>query len=229
MLRLGAAGRWLSRRALPARIATPAAATGSTSIRMRVVQDLPLGMRQRVEILKALMRDVDLLVLDEPTSILAPREVEGLSACCASSRPTAARSSSSRTSCTKSSRSATTSWCCATARSRAARRSRARHARGLAHMMVGRDAGRAAAARRPRLRRRALVATRLERGGFLRPAAPEGRELRACAAARSSRSPASTATASPNCATSWQVSRARSPERSRSTAGRDGLDVERSA
>src|SRR6185436_18500857 len=39
---------------------------------------LPLGMRQRVEIVKALMREAHLLVLDEPTSILSPPEIEGL-------------------------------------------------------------------------------------------------------------------------------------------------------
>ncbi|WP_282609727.1 ABC transporter ATP-binding protein [Pelagibius sp. Alg239-R121] len=37
---------------------------------------LPMGMRQRVEILKVLYRDVDLLILDEPTSVLAPNEIE---------------------------------------------------------------------------------------------------------------------------------------------------------
>ncbi len=37
---------------------------------------LSMGMRQRVEILKVLYRDVDLLILDEPTSVLAPPEVE---------------------------------------------------------------------------------------------------------------------------------------------------------
>lgn len=37
---------------------------------------LPIGMRQRVEILKVLYRDASLIVLDEPTSVLAPNEIE---------------------------------------------------------------------------------------------------------------------------------------------------------
>jgi general nucleoside transport system ATP-binding protein len=40
------------------------------------VWKLPIGMRQRVEILKALYRKASILVLDEPTSVLAPREIE---------------------------------------------------------------------------------------------------------------------------------------------------------
>src|SRR5262245_45805986 len=40
--------------------------------------ELPVGARQRVEIAKALVRDVSLLVLDEPTAVLAPREVDDL-------------------------------------------------------------------------------------------------------------------------------------------------------
>jgi ABC-type uncharacterized transport system ATPase subunit len=42
------------------------------------IGDLPLGRRQRVEILKAILRQAELLVLDEPTSNLAPSEVADL-------------------------------------------------------------------------------------------------------------------------------------------------------
>jgi ABC-type uncharacterized transport system ATPase subunit len=42
------------------------------------VRDLSLGRRQRVEILKCLMRGADLLILDEPTSNLSPPEVASL-------------------------------------------------------------------------------------------------------------------------------------------------------
>ena len=38
--------------------------------------DLSVGEQQRVEILKALYRDVDLLILDEPTGVLTPKETE---------------------------------------------------------------------------------------------------------------------------------------------------------
>jgi simple sugar transport system ATP-binding protein len=43
-----------------------------------VVEDLPVGLQQRVEILKALSRDAKLLILDEPTAVLTPQEADGL-------------------------------------------------------------------------------------------------------------------------------------------------------
>lgn len=43
-----------------------------------IVEDLPVGMQQRVEILKALRKEVDLLILDEPTAVLTPQETDEL-------------------------------------------------------------------------------------------------------------------------------------------------------
>ncbi len=42
------------------------------------VGDLSVGLQQRVEILKLLYRRADILILDEPTAVLAPQEVEAL-------------------------------------------------------------------------------------------------------------------------------------------------------
>ncbi|HBY08539.1 MAG TPA: heme ABC transporter ATP-binding protein [Chloroflexi bacterium] len=43
-----------------------------------IVEELPVGIQQRVEIVKALYRKAKILVLDEPTAVLTPQEVEGL-------------------------------------------------------------------------------------------------------------------------------------------------------
>jgi ABC-type uncharacterized transport system ATPase subunit len=42
------------------------------------IKDLPVGIQQRVEIIKVLYRDAEILILDEPTAVLTPNEVEGL-------------------------------------------------------------------------------------------------------------------------------------------------------
>lgn len=43
-----------------------------------VIRDLPVGIQQRVEIIKALYRNADILILDEPTAVLTPQETRGL-------------------------------------------------------------------------------------------------------------------------------------------------------
>jgi general nucleoside transport system ATP-binding protein len=42
------------------------------------VKDLPVGVQQRVEIIKLLYRKADILILDEPTAVLTPQEVDEL-------------------------------------------------------------------------------------------------------------------------------------------------------
>src|SRR6185369_8212213 len=43
-----------------------------------LIKDLPVGIQQRVEIIKVLYREANILILDEPTAVLTPQEVEGL-------------------------------------------------------------------------------------------------------------------------------------------------------
>jgi ABC-type uncharacterized transport system ATPase subunit len=42
------------------------------------IEDISVGMQQRIEILKALYRGVEILILDEPTAVLTPQEIEEL-------------------------------------------------------------------------------------------------------------------------------------------------------
>ncbi len=43
-----------------------------------LIEDLPVGVQQRVEIIKSLIRDAKVLVLDEPTAVLTPQETDEL-------------------------------------------------------------------------------------------------------------------------------------------------------
>jgi len=43
-----------------------------------LIKDISVGMQQRVEILKMLYRNADILIFDEPTAVLTPQEIDGL-------------------------------------------------------------------------------------------------------------------------------------------------------
>ncbi len=43
-----------------------------------LISDIPVGMQQRVEIIKLLFREANILIMDEPTAVLTPQEVEEL-------------------------------------------------------------------------------------------------------------------------------------------------------
>ena len=59
-----------------ARIRTLSAEFGLSVNPDAVIENLSVGQQQRVELLKALYRQAELLILDEPTAVLAPQEVE---------------------------------------------------------------------------------------------------------------------------------------------------------
>lgn len=73
-----ATGRRLDLRAVGRTAQTVAESLGfSLDLRVRI-DKLSVGARQRIEIVKALQAGADVLVLDEPTAVLAPREIEEL-------------------------------------------------------------------------------------------------------------------------------------------------------
>lgn len=78
MLGWQAAGRILRRNEISARVREASQRFGLDLDPEARVADLSLGRRQRVEILKAVLREAELLILDEPTSNLAPTEVADL-------------------------------------------------------------------------------------------------------------------------------------------------------
>ncbi len=68
----------LDKRAAAARIRTLSQQFGLLIDPEAVVEDLPVGSQQRVEIIKALYRNADILILDEPTAVLTPQEANEL-------------------------------------------------------------------------------------------------------------------------------------------------------
>jgi simple sugar transport system ATP-binding protein len=68
----------LDRRAAERRVAELSERMGLDVDPSARVDTLPLGVRQRVEILKALHRQAEVLILDEPTAVLTPGEVDSL-------------------------------------------------------------------------------------------------------------------------------------------------------
>jgi general nucleoside transport system ATP-binding protein len=72
------AGAWLQEREVAKLIRSTSQEYGLDLDPQTVVGDLSFGKRQRLEIVKALLRGAELLVLDEPTSNLSPPEVTAL-------------------------------------------------------------------------------------------------------------------------------------------------------
>lgn len=68
---------WLSARKIDDQVRVLSEQYGLAVDPRAKVADLPVGLQQRVAILKALYRGAEILILDEPTSVLAPQEIEG--------------------------------------------------------------------------------------------------------------------------------------------------------
>jgi simple sugar transport system ATP-binding protein len=74
----GPLGLTLDRRAAERRVGELAESYGLMVDPKARVRDLPVGMQQRVEILRALYQGSRTLILDEPTALLTPQEIEDL-------------------------------------------------------------------------------------------------------------------------------------------------------
>jgi ABC-type uncharacterized transport system ATPase subunit len=68
----------LDRRRIGARVRTLSQRYGLEVNPDALVESLPVGIQQRVEIVKALYRKADILILDEPTAVLTPQEAQEL-------------------------------------------------------------------------------------------------------------------------------------------------------
>ena len=69
---------WLNRRSARREVAEVSRRYGLEVPPDALVKDLPVGVQQRVEIVKALVRNAKVLILDEPTAVLTPQETDEL-------------------------------------------------------------------------------------------------------------------------------------------------------
>lgn len=71
-------GGFLNRRSASQKITDISEKFGLEVEPKSMVGDLPVGIQQRVEIIKLLYRNADILIFDEPTAVLTPQETDGL-------------------------------------------------------------------------------------------------------------------------------------------------------
>jgi len=80
-LALGGRGLFLRRSQVEARLEKVSQQLGLDVSPHAKVRSLPMAQRQQVELAKVLVAGAKVLILDEPTSVLAPQEVDGLFSC----------------------------------------------------------------------------------------------------------------------------------------------------
>jgi ABC-type uncharacterized transport system ATPase subunit len=71
-------GGWLNQREADRKVAELSEQYGLEVDPTALIEEIPVGVQQRVEIIKALYRDAEILILDEPTAVLTPQEIEDL-------------------------------------------------------------------------------------------------------------------------------------------------------